>query len=424
MELQKYCDCIKENKRLTDFMVDLACEGRLKDVPGSLGKFYSQKKFDIYPPIKNSIEDMQPIVNIKRCGRKISGNWSWLGNNFKTNGSFRCDSPYCSVCNSYRSYQSISHIRFLFEHEYNINDYKFFFITFTLPNEIGGFRETYDILLKSVKNCIKYIGSDVDHKGVSFCEGVYGSFEIKHNVIRGKDTGWHPHFHMIIAYKASDVLKLQLDRKGKVKYLEVKKKSKNTFKTSSIELKEAFYNYLVSHFPSYCQVKEEYYHSIGSSFFNCLQIDFSPIGNSIDSFNEVCKYVCKTSEILNKEDLYIFIRDSFRLTRNIKRGIFKWTAEINKKYVEYRIQRDIHNFYFVYFGTSLVLSPKERSYYLQKCKNKGIENAEQLLNEGYLHKSFVLTGINLKYVDGRFELDNISGMQEIPEVIQRYFMRC
>ena len=411
MELQKYCDCIKENKRITNYLVELATEGRLSDVPGALGKFYSQKKFEILPPLKNLIEDMQPIINIKRCGRKLNGNWSFLGNQFKPTATFRCDSPYCAVCNSYRSYQSFSHLRYLFENEYSVEDYKFFFITFTLPNEIGGFRETYEILHKCTMNCISYLGSDSAHKDISFCSGVYGSLEIKHGA-----KGWHPHYHLIIAYKKDDIVDVKLDRKGKVKYLEVKKKSKNHFVTSSIELKEVFYCYLASKFPEY--VKDH------PGLKKNLQYDFSPIGSSIDSFREVCKYVCKTNEITNKEDLLVYIKNSYRLTKNIKRGIFKWTEEIEKRYVEYRFQRDTCNFYFVYFSPGMNISPCERMNYLTWCKKNNIENAEKLLEEGYIHKFFCVSNIELHYVDGRFVPGCLDNLSDNDKKIINHYMRC
>lgn len=367
MDLLKLWECKKENKRICNMLQDMACAGELRDLPkrSRLGKHFSQIRFQpdengvvLHQPQPWSFEDMQPIWNIRQCGSEVTGLYHKETGAFHPTGFITCNSPLCAICATKRAYTVRSQIAWILNERIRKEDYKFFFATLTLPNEFGGFADTYLKLRKVAKDTFEYLGMSKSGRDDLYCKGLFGSYEITHNT----KTGWHPHLHILLAYGADDVKRYEKTRKtgkhpyGQIKSLVLKADGHRQRDLSLYGFKEYFYNALVKRYPDYVR---EYDQRVGraGALAEYLQIDFCPVEDVDSAVLELTKYLIKLTDLKTPEELKVYLRDSFGLAKYHKLGFFGWKNGMEEEWRESLRAKEtvqIENDYFVYFGDDFI----------------------------------------------------------------------
>lgn len=361
MELFKLWQCKAENKRICNMLQDLACAGELRDMPGALGKHFSKPRFQpdengviLHKPEPFDFDDMRPIWNIRNCARDVTGLYHPKTGAFHPTETWTCNSPACAICNTKRAYNVRSQVAWILENKVNKDDYKFFFVTLTLPNEFGGFKETYNILRKCAKDTFEYLGCSKSGRSDLFCKGLFGSYEITHF----SKTGWHPHLHILLAYGAEDVKKYEGSRKsarhpyGQVKSLVLEAEGHRRRDLSLYGLKEYYYNKLFQRFPEYVRAYDERVGRAGA-LAKCLQVDFCRVEDTDSAVLELTKYLIDTTELKTPEELKIYLRDSFGLPKYHKLGFFGWKNGMEEEWRQSLKDKEVlttENGNFMYFG--------------------------------------------------------------------------
>lgn len=355
MDLLKIWECKKENGRIGGMLKTLALSGELHDLPkkSTFGKFYSQRRFDDRLPV-DILQDMQPIINFWKCGNEITGLYHAKTGAFHPTGYIHCNSPVCPICNTRRAYMVRSQIAWILDNKINKDDYKFFFVTLTLPNEFGGFRSTYEKLRKVSKDTFEYLGLPCSRSAFNYCKGLFGSYEITHS----SKTGWHPHLHILLAYGADDVKRYEKTRKtskhpyGQIKSLVLSAEGHRDRDISLYGLKEYFFNKLVERYPDYVREYDERVGRRGALAEN-LQVDFCPVDDTDSAVMELTKYLINPADLKTPEEVKIYIRDTFGLAKYHKLGFFGWKNGMEEEWraslaAKETIQTENGN--FVYFG--------------------------------------------------------------------------
>lgn len=124
---------------------------------------------------------------VYNCGEFLE--FSKIKSNFKlTNANF-CRDRLCPMCNWRRSYKVFAQVSKIMD--FIVNDYKFLFLTLTVPNCTSfDLINVIDMLQKAFNKYIRY------KKISNVVKGYFKALEVTYN--KNADT-YHPHFHVILA---------------------------------------------------------------------------------------------------------------------------------------------------------------------------------------------------------------------------------
>ncbi len=327
MNLLDITQAINENRKILKFLNILADEGRLSDIPGKIGKYY--KKYDsTWRDTDGKRIYADPIKELAYCGTQIIGDWNITQDKFHVTGINHCDERFCMVCHRRKAYQRFNRLSFDMDNRIGIDNYIYLFYSFTLPNQIDGFRKTADILRKTITTFFRSRFGDDKTSGLG--SGIYGTMEIK----KSEDgKSWHPHVHLIVAYPKEHVSSLKLTKKGQLKEISFnspKYKKPQIFDT--IEVKQHFLFVLRKYFPNYESECKLINHELNLD--KEIQIHVTQL-EGIRSFLECSKYLVKPGTIQSPDDLHLFIIDSYKLISKFQTGIFRHSKEDEEAYIEY-----------------------------------------------------------------------------------------
>lgn len=242
--------------------------------------------------------------------------------------------PVCTVRKTLKEYGKLS-----WKLEQLKDDYTFYFLTLTLPNNFEGFGYELKLMKSVLKDLLEFVGYDNQASRFRFCKGVYGSYEIVK-----KDKGWHPHLHIILAYPKEYIESTKTAHKvikGKKRVFENGLQLSCGKKSLLLSVDSIMNRYI-----ELIQSKTDIYNErLQDLLF--LDIGFQPCYNIEEGVNELTKYMTKFENIETADDLFIFMRDSYNLGQRVKRGIFKWTEEEKEKYKQHIIAfEERENLYF------------------------------------------------------------------------------
>lgn len=339
MELIKYYKQKRILHKYVNWLYDLLVDGRfyntqkcdnIKGVPEE-GTYFDWMKPKFHNPKKDSV-DVVTVPLFERmyhCGTHLEGFLNPKTNEAKITTGIFCGDRLCPVCQVRKAIQEYSRLNFAMQ-EHN-DRYTYYFLTLTLPNNFDGFRNEMKLINKILHQLGDFIGYQQNSKRFSFCEGIYGSYEITH-----KDKGWHPHLHLVLAFPTEYIVSTDTVRKvinGRVRVFENCLKlrcGKRELTLSQDSIMERFIELI--------QCKTNFYDELLAEkrFFD---VGFEPCYNIEDCTNEMSKYLIDFLAIDNKDDLFVFLRDSYRLPHRVKRGCFKQGPEFEERWKAYLDKR-------------------------------------------------------------------------------------
>lgn len=347
MDLIKYGTQRRLNRKYTRWLYELFNEGkfhelpmanRIKDLPSKdslqyveYGKNLEQVSIRYFDRIFHCADVLHGFINPKTKKHIV------------TSGLF-CEKKICPICQTKRALHDYS--KLTFQMEELGDEYDYYFLTLTLPNNFNGFREELKLLNICLRDMLCYFRYDSRNKN-SACVGCYGSYEITN-----KGNGWHPHLHCILAYKKGTV-----SRYESITYFNGYRN--RTYCTDMIinEYSEKKQKYIQYH---YCHddILKKWYDVVQKhtdvysdyAYFDC---GFEKVYNVERGRNELSKYLIDYKQaIQTKEDLFVFLRDSYGVKQRVRRGIFIWNDSWEEKYnnltSQMKLQREIE-----YFGSIL-----------------------------------------------------------------------
>lgn len=260
------------------------------------------------------------------------------------NHGFFCQDRICPVCCVRKSLKEYSKLTFQMN---QFNDrYTYYFLTLTLPNNPDGFRSELDLLSKILTELGDFLGFDHTKRSIQLCEGLYGSYEITKS-----DYGWHPHLHLVLAYPKEYIVSTATVKKtirGRERVFEnglsLRSGSKTLF-LSQDKIMEKYIQLIRKYTDVYNERLED---------LNFLNIGFQPCYNIEQGVNEMSKYLIDFEAIKNKDDLFVYIRDSYNKKQRVRRGCFIWTEEIAEAHREFMDQWKLaQNLNFMQLGEAV-----------------------------------------------------------------------
>lgn len=321
---------------------DLPMAKRIKKLPekGS----YGYENIPIYNKHKknNKVKQIPYLEKFYACCENVKGKYNAELKQYKivSNRDY-CNLGFCPACEVKRSMKEYSKLMYRLE---KFGDkYEYYFLTLTLPNNKDGFGDELKLYKKCLKDLLFQFGFKEDKSGVqeSICAGAYGSYEITN---RGK--GWHPHLHLILAYPKEFVKDYKdhkyLTRDGReiifCDNFEVQGK-KRSIQLNYDKIVQLWIKYVTKYTDKYdSYLKEKYW----------FDVNFVKVTNVNDGIKELAKYLIDFNCITSKEDLFVFIRDSYGTKQRLQRGCFRMTPEAKEEYKEYMDRRaKEENSYFI-----------------------------------------------------------------------------
>lgn len=314
MEIMRFYKQKRILHKYVRWMYDLLADGRF---------YHLQRASKIKDlPSKWDYGD-QPVRYLERmyhCADTMTAVVDWNTGDHRLQRGFFCGDRVCPVCAIKRSLWEYSKLTWQMEHFQE--EYTYYFLTLTLPNNPDGFREEINLMSSLLKELGDYLGYD-HHKGqLRLCEGFFGSYEITKSA-----HGWHPHLHLILAYPKKYIcstpnIRKYIDRNGRervfVNELVVScGKKKITLSHDSIMKK--YIELVKARTDKYNDRLED---------FNFLNIGFQPCYNIEQGVNELTKYLIDFEALTSADELFTYLYDSYGLRQRVRRGIFRWTPEV------------------------------------------------------------------------------------------------
>lgn len=242
-----------------------------------------------------------------------------------TNALRTCQTRFCPVCEVKKSIREYSKLR------YNLDTfgdkYEYFMLTLTLPNNKEGFKEELDIYKKCLSVLFDNFGFYKNEDRGRICEGCYGSYEITVS----EENGWHPHLHIILAYPKEHI-KVYKDHTYQDGYKTVHFLDEFVA-TDGNHIIALNYEKIVKIWVDTVKKYTRKYDDL-FSVNEWLSVNFVRIDNIDDGINELAKYLVDFTQIQNKDQLYIYMRDSYGTKQRLRRGVFIWSDEVEEGYKE------------------------------------------------------------------------------------------
>lgn len=305
------------------------------------GRFYylqRSKNIKDLPRYYRKGDKVRYFERMYHCADSFTGKLDPNTGEHRLDRGFFCGDRVCPVCAIKKTIWEYSKLTWQMEHFKE--DYTYYFLTLTLPNNPEGFRTEIDLLSSILRDLGDYIGYDQKKDRFRFCTGMYGSYEITKS-----HYGWHPHLHLVLAYPTKYVESTNTVRKvinGRERVFEnglQLRCGKKSLLISQDTIMQKYIDLVKSKTDVYNERLED---------LNFLNIGFQPCYNISDGVNEMSKYLIDFEALESVDDLYIYMRDSYNLRQRVRRGIFRWTPELKKQHREYLDKFNAErNFYFV-----------------------------------------------------------------------------
>lgn len=293
------------------------------------GRFYTLARCDQIKDLprnyKREMGEVRIFERMYHCADTLTGYINTEDGSHKVTRGFFCGDRLCPVCTIKKSLWEYSKLTWQMNNFKE--DYQYYFLTLTLPNRQDGFRDELNLLYSILRDLFDFIGYDQKSNRFRFCEGVFGSFEITKS-----DYGWHPHLHLVLAYPKKYIESTKTVTK-------VIKGKQRTFE-NGLQLragkKSLFLNQdnIMSKFIDLIQSKTGVYNERLEDL-RFLNIGFQPCYNIDDGVNEMTKYLIDFEALQSAEDLYIYMRDTYRFQQRVRRGCFRWTKDLKKLHKQF-----------------------------------------------------------------------------------------
>lgn len=332
MNIKKYWKQKSSSRQYVKWLYELFNEGKFHDLPMAK-KIKDLPSFESTQYIDYGTDDSQQQIRffdrLYHCADTMHGFINPKTNQHIVTDGIFCGHRICPICATKKSLKEYSKITFQMEELGE--EYEYFFLTLTLPNNKDGFREELNLIDKSLRDFLLYFRYNSDRD--TACAGAYGSYEITKS-----DKGWHPHLHLILPFRKSDIVRYEVKE-----YFNGRRLNKYvqdlTIREWS-EAKQKYVNYTYSH----DSIRERWLdtikkHSDKYNDYTYFSIGFERCYNIDKGKNELTKYLIDFEDIKTKEDLYIYLRDSYGVRQRVRRGIFIWDDDIDSRYKEHC---DIH----------------------------------------------------------------------------------
>ena len=330
-KFQKFMFELMDNTEPADFDADR----RINLIPGMKEKMQRSVQKNAGRYIKN-VAALFPIAEIGNCCdvlkgygnvesvKKVEGK---IETDFVVTNANYCGNRYCSICTAKDSRIKSLRLEYMWDKAKKQGDYKYLFLTLSVPNQADGFRKSCDYMQKAVNKLINRMGWDPRNNTFTAIDGIYGQYEITIEKQKGKngETYWHPHLHLLIAYKTECVKNIEVTYKGKIKSIDVytNKKQTNLLHFDNNTIRIWWYEYLQkvsdNWFPRYSRDGRDM-SEIG------YEVDFRPIKDCGDSgaTKELSKYLTRLFDINSTKDFLTYCIDCYGMRQRIGKGIFRW----------------------------------------------------------------------------------------------------
>lgn len=308
------------------------------------GRFYNlqraRKIKDLPRSYKHGDAPVRYFERMYHCADTFTGVMDPNTGEHRLERGFFCGDRVCPVCAIKKSLWEYSKLTWQMEHFQE--EYTYYFLTLTLPNNPEGFRTEIDLIASVLTELSRYVGYDERNRGgrFKFCSGLYGSYEITKS-----HHGWHPHLHLVLAYPKKYVVSTATVRKNI--------KGRERVFENGLQLRCGKKQLLLSQdsiMQKYIELirrKTDVYNERLEDL-NFLNIGFQPCYNIEQGVNEMSKYLIDFEALENADDLYIYMHESYNLRQRVRRGIFRWTPELKQAHRSFL--DDLHdksNFYFI-----------------------------------------------------------------------------
>lgn len=323
------------------WMYELLADGRYYDLPQSkrlkeLPEKGTYRRINM--PISHVHQDDADIIRVPyfermyNCGDRLKGYYNPETKELITTKGWFCNGAFCPVCEVKRAIREYS--KLMYRVEKLGDEYEYYMLTLTLPNNEDGFGDELKLYKKCLKDLLFQFGFKEDKSGVqeSICVGAYGSYEITKS-----DKGWHPHLHLLLAYPKKFVKDYQdhlwISRTGKEVYFcdnfEVHGE-RRAIKLNYDSIVQLWIKYVTKNTDKYNERLED---------LNWLDVNFVKVRDLDGGINELAKYLIDFTQIESADDLFIYMRDSYGTKQRVQRGCFRMTPEAKKEYAERMAER-------------------------------------------------------------------------------------
>lgn len=320
MEVMRFGKQKRLAHKYATWMYHLLAEGRFYDLPQAKEIHDLPKEFH-YSDIE--ARDVRYFEKIYHCADVMNGFYNKeTGKTVVTDGFF-CGTRFCPICAIKKSLREYSKLTYQMEQFQDKYDY--FMFTLTLPNNPDGFRDEIKLLSSCLRDLLGYFGFRTDdHKHRILCHGAYGSYEITKS-----DAGWHPHLHLILAFPKEFIV----DFKQVSRYYGSRKRNFiNKLVISDGVVSRSFdHTSVMNKFIELVKKRNDKYNDRLEDL-NFLNIGFEKCYDIEKGRNELSKYLIDFEALEDYNDLYVFMRDAYRIKQRVRRGIFIWTDEWQEKW--------------------------------------------------------------------------------------------
>ncbi len=286
----------------------------IKDLPAP-GTYKSGEIVRYFDRMYHCADNLQGHINYDTGEHTIERGWF-------------CGDRVCPVCQIKKSLWEYSKLTWQMEHFQE--DYTYYFLTLTLPNNPDGFREEMNLLSSSLTELGRFLGYNSEKGRKCVCAGIYGSFEITKS-----EYGWHPHLHLVLAYPSKYVKYSETH-----KYFNARKGKEVTYLNDLHICDDDGYDKHFSHksvMERYIQIIQKKTHKYDERLedLRFLNIGFEPCYNIEQGVNEMTKYLIDFEAFETSDDLFVYLYDSYNLKQRVRRGIFRWTPEVKAAHKEF-----------------------------------------------------------------------------------------
>lgn len=296
------------------------------------GRFYHlQRASNIKDLPKHYVkgEKVRYLERMYHCADNLQGHINYDTGEHTIERGWFCGDRVCPVCQIKKSLWEYSKLTWQMEHFQE--EYTYYFLTLTLPNNPDGFRDEINLLSSCLTELGAFLGLARQKRDSvnQLCDGMYGSYEITKS-----EHGWHPHLHLVLAYPTKFIGDSDIRT-----YLDPRTHKKRTF-VNKLEITNGKKELILSHdaimhkFIELVKKKTGKYNERLEDL-NFLNIGFEPCYNIEQGVNEMTKYLIDFEALETSDDLFTYLFDSYKLTQRVRRGIFRWTPEVKAAHKEF-----------------------------------------------------------------------------------------
>lgn len=314
MEIMRFYKQKRILHKYVRWMYDLLADGR----------FYNLRRAKNIKDLPISWKYGDPEVpyfkKMYHCADEFYGVMDEHTGSHKIQRGYFCKDRICPVCAIKKSLWEYSKLTWQMEHFQE--DYTYYFLSLTLPDNPDGFRKEIDLMSSCLTELGEYLGYNCKTGCNNICSGMYGSYEIT----KSDEYGWHPHLHLVIAYPS----KFVVSTNTVTKYIKGRKRVfENGLNLKGNKGKTLFLSQdlIMQKYIDLVKARTHEYDERLSDL-NFFDIGFQPCYNISDGVNEMSKYLIDFEALQSAEDLYIYMQESYNLRQRVRRGIFRWTPEL------------------------------------------------------------------------------------------------